>query len=108
VRRFLVSLSCAVLLGGSVFAQEQEPPPDSVTSAAIAAASDYLQVPPEHLLVVLSAQRDWPDSSIGCPQPGMAYSQIVRPGYVLTVDTDDLAAEVQVHSDLDGQHTAIC
>jgi hypothetical protein len=91
-----------------VFAQGQEPPPDSVTQAAIGAASDYLQIPPENLVAVMSAQRDWPDSSIGCPQPGMAYSQIITPGYILWIDTDDFVAEVQVHSDLDGQHTAIC
>jgi hypothetical protein len=97
-----------VLLGGPVFAQEQEPPPQSVTRAAINAASAYLQVAPENLVVLLSAQRDWPDSSIGCPQPGMAYAQIITPGYILTLDTDDFLAEVQVHSDLDGQHTAIC
>jgi len=79
-----------------------------VSDAAIQAASSYLQVPPENLLVVMSAQRDWPDSSIGCPQPGMAYSQIITPGYIVTVDTNDFLAEVQVHSDGDGQQTAIC
>ena len=91
-----------------MFAQGQEQPPDSVVQAAIDAASAYLQVPPENLLEVMSAHRDWPDSSIGCPQPGMAYSQIITPGYILTVDTDDLVTEVQVHTDLDGQLTAVC
>jgi hypothetical protein len=108
VRSFLAALGCAALLGGPVFAQALEQPPDSVTHAAIDAASAYLQVPPENLLVVMSVPRDWPDSSIGCPQPGMAYAQIIIPGYIVTVDTDDFVTEVQVHSDGDGQHTAIC
>jgi hypothetical protein len=101
-------LSCAALLGGPAFAQGQEPPPESVTNAALDAASAYLRVDPEDLMLVMFAQRDWPDSSIGCPQPGMAYSQIITPGYIVTVDTYDMVTEVQVHSDADGQHTAIC
>jgi len=24
---------------------------------------------------------DWPDTSLGCPQPGMAYAQVITPGY---------------------------
>ena len=25
--------------------------------------------------------RDWPDTSLGCPEPGQAYAQVVTPGY---------------------------
>ena len=28
----------------------------------------------------------WPDASIGCPQPGMAYAQVLVPGWRLTLD----------------------
>ena len=108
MRTFLASLICAALLGGPVCAQGQEQPPDSVTQAAIQAAATYLQVSPDDLQVVMSAQRDWSDSSIGCPQPGMAYSQIITPGFIITVDTSDLATEVQVHTDEVGEQTAIC
>ncbi len=24
---------------------------------------------------------DWPDTSLGCPEPGMMYAQVVTPGY---------------------------
>ena len=27
----------------------------------------------------------WPDSSLGCPQPGMMYTQIITPGYRVTL-----------------------
>jgi hypothetical protein len=25
----------------------------------------------------------WPDASLGCPQPGMAYAQVLTPGYLI-------------------------
>ena len=28
---------------------------------------------------------DWPDSSIGCPQPGAAYLQVITPGHKITL-----------------------
>jgi hypothetical protein len=30
---------------------------------------------------------DWPDASMGCPQPGMMYAQIVTPGYHIILST---------------------
>ncbi len=41
---------------------------------------------------------DWPDSSLGCPQPGMAYSQIVRPGYRMLLDAQ--GTPLEYHTDL--------
>lgn len=47
---------------------------------------------------VISAQRvDWPDSSLGCPQPGFMYSQIVTPGYRITVEAN---GRHEYHTDL--------
>jgi hypothetical protein len=43
--------------------------------------SHFLSVPGEKFkLVVLNAVQ-WSDSSLGCPQPGMAYAQVITPGY---------------------------
>jgi hypothetical protein len=25
--------------------------------------------------------RDWPDTSLGCPEPGRSYAQVITPGY---------------------------
>jgi hypothetical protein len=30
-------------------------------------------------------EKDWPDSSLGCPQPGMAYLQVITPGYLIVL-----------------------
>jgi hypothetical protein len=31
---------------------------------------------------------DWPDTSLGCPQPGMAYAQVVTPGYLIVLEAE--------------------
>jgi len=56
-----------------------------VVRAAIAQATTDLGVAPDQLTIVAVEARDWPDSSLGCPQPGRAYAQIVTPGYRLVV-----------------------
>lgn len=30
--------------------------------------------------------RDWPDTSLGCPQEGMAYAQVITPGYRIALE----------------------
>ena len=29
----------------------------------------------------------WPDSSLGCPQEGMAYAQVLTPGYLIRLES---------------------
>lgn len=29
---------------------------------------------------------DWPDASLGCPQPGMMYAQVITPGYRIVLE----------------------
>lgn len=56
-----------------------------VVRAALSQAAAELGVTPEQLTIITVEARDWPDSSLGCPQPGRAYSQIVTPGYRVVV-----------------------
>jgi hypothetical protein len=97
---FVVALGLLVLLG-------QDSLPDPVVQLALATASAQLGVPADTLVIVDWLDTDWPDSSLGCPEPGKAYAQVVTAGYLVTVDTDDAAAEVQVHTDR-GSRGAIC
>lgn len=82
-------------------------PPDATVQVAITTASNQLGVSPDELTVTESAQEDWPDSALGCPQPGMAYSQIVTPGWQITIETNDGSAEIDVHTD-NGSRAVIC
>jgi hypothetical protein len=103
----LTALLLVLAAPAAAAAQGQEEPADSVVQAAVDAASAELGVPAENLIVVMSAQRDWADTSLGCPEPGRTYAQVITPGYVVIIDTDDLVTEIQVNTDTDSR-AAIC
>jgi hypothetical protein len=42
--------------------------------------AERLGVPVEDVTVVSSEEVTWPDSSLGCPQPGMMYAQVLTNG----------------------------
>lgn len=52
-----------------------------VVRLAIEALAAETGVPREQIVVARVEPHDWPDSSLGCPQPGRAYLQVVTPGY---------------------------
>lgn len=53
----------------------------AVAEAALGIASEYLRVSQEALEVISVQAVDWPDSSLGCPQPGRSYLQVITPGH---------------------------
>lgn len=38
----------------------------------------------------------WPNASLGCPQPGMAYAEVLTPGYLILLNADN--KEYQYHT----------
>lgn len=67
-------------------------PPE--TEALIARAKDMLTQIPELKItagdVSLAAveTRQWRDSSLDCPRPGMMYNQVITPGYLIILDAN--------------------
>ena len=55
---------------------------ESFPSAECARAdlAERLQVPLDKVVIVEQIEKTWPDSSIGCPQPGMVYRQVLVNG----------------------------
>lgn len=47
--------------------------------------ADRLKVETEQIELVEFKAVVWPDSSLGCPQPGMAYTQVQREGYLISL-----------------------
>jgi hypothetical protein len=47
---------------------------------------------------------DWPDSSLGCPQPGMMYAQVITPGLRVVLEAN--GQEYAYHSD--GKRIFLC
>jgi hypothetical protein len=66
-------------------------------AALTTAIARDLGVPPETLQVITVEHRDWPDSSLGCPQPDMMYAQVITPGYLVVVDVS--GERIEYHTD---------
>lgn len=60
--------------------------PSEVAQAVRTEVARRTGVDPVTVRIVRAEQVDWPDASLGCPQPGMAYAQVVTPGYRVVVE----------------------
>jgi hypothetical protein len=52
-------------------------------------ASQRTGVAVSDLEILRSQYVEWPDGSLGCPQPGMSYTQAIQPGYWVEVRAGD-------------------
>lgn len=59
----------------------EEPMPDGPLAAAIADLSSDTGVDPDDIKVVVNQEVTWRDGSLGCPKPGMFYTQALVDGY---------------------------
>jgi hypothetical protein len=60
-------------------------PSEALISQALADASGRTGLPLAALSVVESSPRTWRDGSLGCPEPGMNYTQALVPGWRLVI-----------------------
>ncbi len=47
-----------------------------------------LSIPIDQISVMQAREVDWPDTSLGCPQPGMYYLQVLVSGYLVLLDAN--------------------
>jgi len=73
--------------------------------AAVQAAAAHLGISRDELSVDRVDDQQWPDSSLGCPQPGQLYSQIVTPGFLIVVS--DGNKQLEYHTD-GRAHVMLC
>jgi hypothetical protein len=57
-----------------------------VIDLVVAAAAQRASVDAAAVRVVSAQPVDWPDAGLGCGQLGMAFAQVVTPGYLVVVD----------------------
>ncbi|HEX8968789.1 MAG TPA: hypothetical protein VF937_12965 [Chloroflexota bacterium] len=74
------------------------PDQQMATDAAVQDAAAHLGVNPGDLRVDHVEQRQWADSSLGCPRPGIMYSQIVTPGFLILLSAGS-NRQLEYHSD---------
>jgi hypothetical protein len=56
---------------------------ESQVAAARADLGERLEVPASEIELLEARHVTWSDSSLGCPQPGMAYMQVLTPGVLI-------------------------
>jgi hypothetical protein len=105
----LALAACSLPFGGG----SDRPAPASVppeaqpaVDAAIDAAAADLGVDPGSVTVVSVEAKDWPDMSLGCPEPGMMYGQMITPGYVVELEVSGTTHAY--HTDAGGQQAVTC
>jgi hypothetical protein len=61
-------------------------PSPPVVQKVVADAAQRAGVPAEQVRVVRVEEREWRDSSLGCPEPGKVYTQVITPGLLVLVE----------------------
>jgi len=60
--------------------------------AAKADLAQRLGVSADEIEVVEAREVTWPDTALGCPEPGMMYAQVLTPGVLVAVRADGTTA----------------
>lgn len=76
---------------------EVEPLPQPVLLAVEAVAMEA-GVDPSDVRILSFAERAWPSTALGCPQPGFSYAQVVTPGYQIILQAG--GQEYEFHSNM--------
>jgi hypothetical protein len=63
--------------------------PEDILESIKQAIANKLSVPVEDITIVDQVQVSWPDTSMGNPQPGSFYAQVIVPGYKITVQVGE-------------------
>jgi len=94
----LMILLPAALLGGG------EAAGDAAVAAAREAIRSRLGAADSRIHVVETAAARWPDTSLGCPEKGVIYAQVVTEGHRVRLRVEDRTFDVRV---ADGR-TVVC
>lgn len=61
-------------------------PVAGLVAQAVADLAGRLAIAPDAVQVRAVEAVEWPDASLGCPQPGMMYAQVITPGYRIVLE----------------------
>ena len=102
-----IFLLCIVLLFSGCVEQTQQsetvlnnsvvPEYSPVVDLAKTDLSEKLNIPAEEIQLVKEEAVDWPDTSLGYPEKGLMYAQVITPGFRITLKAQDKLYEY--HSD---------
>lgn len=78
-----------------------EPGAQAAVAAVMQAAAARLNVAPGQVQVERVEAREWSDASLGCPQPGMMYAQVLTDGFLVVVAGG--GQRLEYHTDRSGR-----
>lgn len=61
------------------------PGSEAALAAALANLAQQTGIPADQITVQSIEATEWPDASLGCPQEGMMYAQVVTPGFLMVL-----------------------
>ena len=103
--QFLQSPSGLGTFGGDG-AQPKEALGAQAADAARALLSSELGIAPAESSLVAVESLNWQDASMGCPQEGQLYAQVIVPGYRLLLEHN--GTRFEFHTNLDGTQAVLC
>jgi hypothetical protein len=77
-----------------------QPDANNMIAVATNALAHVLAIPTAEITFVSSIPGEWNDSSLGCPEPGQTYAQVITPGYIIILAVGP--TNYEVHTDLAG------
>ncbi len=84
--------------------------PESAAREALLEIAEKLGVAPNVPQLIVFEPVDWPDTSLGCPEPDRFYAQVITPGFRLvfehTVGTE--VQQYEYHTNEDGSIVVFC
>lgn len=70
----------------------------------VSTLATQLAIPAEKIQILDVEAVEWPDTSLGCPEPGMMYAQVITPGYRVRLQAGE--AIYTLHTD--GKRAVSC
>jgi hypothetical protein len=83
------------------------PPPELVNTAQMQLAL-HLKASPAALSLQSANAKQWPDGALGCPQEGLAYPQVVTPGFLLIFTDAAQSVQYPVHTGPSAAQMLLC
>jgi len=91
----IVHTLLAAALLAAVAGEDAAPEAEALARQVLA---DRLEVAPESFERVSVEPAEWGDTSLGCPEKGMVYAQVVTSGYRVLLRSEDKVHDVRVAS----------
>lgn len=62
--------------------------PTELIDQVVERLSSEIDVAADAIEIATTESVEWPDTSLGCPQPDQAYAQVITPGYRIILEVE--------------------